>query len=98
MPKRIMIAGAIAHHPLGGAGNAWAFLQFVLGFRRLGFETYYVEHIEPKRCIDTDWKPAPFASFASPFLGAFARCARLRNVNSSTGSSWCACFGTRECE
>lgn len=65
MPKRIMIAGAIAHHPLGGAGNAWAFLQYVLGFRRLGFETYYVEHIDPKSCIDTDWKPAPFAGSAN---------------------------------
>ncbi|MFI5363994.1 MAG: hypothetical protein ACHQ4J_00070 [Candidatus Binatia bacterium] len=65
MPKRIMIAGAIAHHPLGGAGNAWAFLQYVLGFRRLGLEIYYVEHIEPKRCIDTDWKPAPFAGSAN---------------------------------
>lgn len=51
MAKRIMIAGALAHHPLGGAGYAWAFLQYVLGFRRLGFETYYVEHIEAKRSL-----------------------------------------------
>ena len=60
-----MIAGALAHHPLGGAGNAWAFLQYVLGFRRLGFETYYVEHIEPKSCIDAQWKPARFADSAN---------------------------------
>jgi hypothetical protein len=57
MATRIMIAGAIASHPLGGAGNAWAFLQYVLGFRALGFETYYVEHIEAAR-HDDDWKPA----------------------------------------
>ncbi len=63
--KRIMIAGAIAHHPLGGAGNAWIFLQYVLGFRRLGFETYYVEHIEEQHCIDDDWKPAPFTTSAN---------------------------------
>jgi len=65
MGQRIMIAGALAHHPLGGAGNAWAFLQYVLGFRRLGFETYYVEHIEADHCIDHDWNPAPFATSAN---------------------------------
>ena len=65
MPKHVMIGGALAHHPLGGAGNAWAFLQYVLGFRRLGFETYYVEHIESKSCIDDDWHAAPFAASAN---------------------------------
>ena len=65
MPKRVMIAGALAHHPLGGAGNAWAFLQYVLGFRQLGFDTYYVEHIDAKSCIDATWQPAPFADSAN---------------------------------
>src|SRR5262245_12433386 len=65
MPTRVMVAGAIAAHPLGGAGNTWAFLQYVLGFRRLGFETYYVEHIEAERCIDDDWARAPFAGSAN---------------------------------
>lgn len=65
MAKRVIVAGAIAHHPLGGAGNTWAFLQYVLGFRRLGFETYYVEHIETKRCIDDDWNPTPFYDSAN---------------------------------
>jgi hypothetical protein len=60
-----MIAGAIAHHPLGGAGNAWAFLQYVLGFRRLGVETSYVEHIESHRCIDDDWHAADFGRSAN---------------------------------
>jgi len=65
MPQRIMVAGAIAAHPLGGAGNAWAFLQYVLGFRRLGFDTYYVEHIDPQKCIDDDWRPAAFNASAN---------------------------------
>jgi hypothetical protein len=65
MPKRVMIAGAIAQHPLGGAGNTWAFLQYVLGFRRLGFDTYYVEHVEGRRCIDDDWARAPFRASAN---------------------------------
>jgi hypothetical protein len=65
MPRRVIVAGAIAHHPLGGAGNTWAFLQYVLGFRRLGFETYYVEHIDAERCIDDEWVRAPFATSAN---------------------------------
>jgi hypothetical protein len=60
-----MVAGAIAHHPLGGAGNAWAFLQYVLGFRQLGFDTYYVEHIESTHTIDDAWQPASFATSAN---------------------------------
>ena len=65
MPSRVMIAGAIAHHPLGGAGNTWAFLQYVLGFRRLGFETYYVEHVAGGECFDDAWGAAAFADSAN---------------------------------
>ncbi len=65
MARRIMVAGALAHHPLGGAGTAWIFLQYVLGFRALGFDTYYVEHLDPARCIDADWNPAAFADSAN---------------------------------
>src|SRR5215470_1833105 len=65
MPMRVMVAGAIAQHPLGVSGNTWAFLQYVLGFRRLGFDTYYVEHIDTERCIDVEWTRAPFATSAN---------------------------------
>ena len=62
MGRRVMVGGAIAHHPLGGAGTTWLFLQYILGLRRLGIETYYVEHIDAANCIDADWKPASFAA------------------------------------
>ena len=65
MAKRVMVAGAIAHHPLGGAGNTWAFLQYVLGLRALGFETYYVEHLSRSDCIDDDWTAAAFPESAN---------------------------------
>jgi hypothetical protein len=45
MAGRIMVSGAIASHPLCGGGNSWAFLQYVLGLRRLGFDTYYIEQL-----------------------------------------------------
>jgi hypothetical protein len=65
MTRRIMIAGAIARHPLGGGGNTWAFLQYVLGFQRLGFDTYYVEHLGAEDCVDNDWRPTSFAASAN---------------------------------
>ncbi len=65
MALRVMVAGAIAAHPLGGGGNTWAFLQYVLGFRRLGCDTYYVEHVDAAHCIDDDWQRVPFALSAN---------------------------------
>src|SRR5512143_3823367 len=62
---RVMIGGALAAHPLGGGGNVSLFLQYVLGFLRLGWDTYYVEEIEASRCIDDDWKPCAFATSAN---------------------------------
>ncbi|GIW45550.1 MAG: hypothetical protein KatS3mg077_2832 [Candidatus Binatia bacterium] len=57
---RILVAGAIAAHPIGGGGNTWAFLQYVLGLQRLGFEVFYFEELAPERCFDETWNPAPF--------------------------------------
>lgn len=65
MAKRILISGAISRLPQGGAGNTWAFLQYIMGFRRLGFETYYVEFLNAKECTDDDLAPAVFTASAS---------------------------------
>jgi len=65
MPPRVMVAGALAAHPLGGGGNAWAFLQYVLGFRALGCPTVYVEHLDASQCIDDDWQRVPFRESAN---------------------------------
>ncbi len=65
MAKRIIVAGSIESHPLAGAGNTWAFLQYVLGFRRLGFETYYVEQLNPLDCIDDNENRASFSASAN---------------------------------
>jgi hypothetical protein len=65
MPARIFVAGAITAHPFGSAGLTWAFLQWVLGFRRLGYETYYVEQIDSSQCVDDEGKPVSFAVSAN---------------------------------
>ena len=60
MAKRVLFSGSIAGHPVGYGGNTWAFLQWVLGFRRLGFEVYYVEESRAKQYADEEAKPVPF--------------------------------------
>ena len=41
---RLVVAGALAQRPRA-AGHAWVFLQYLLGFRRLGFETLFVDRM-----------------------------------------------------
>jgi hypothetical protein len=65
MAKRIMIAGKMGGPVLGYGGNTWAFLQYLLGFRRLGFETYYVEHRSASECVDEAGRPAAFSASAN---------------------------------
>jgi hypothetical protein len=61
MPPRILVAGTIAGQPRGHAGLSWVFLQYVLGFRRLGCETYFFEEIPREVCVDDAGRPAAFA-------------------------------------
>jgi hypothetical protein len=65
MAKRILFSGSIAGHPAGYGGNTWAFLQWILGFRRLGFDVYYVEERRPQEYIGEDLKPVPFMESAN---------------------------------
>lgn len=41
---RIVIAGAVAQKP-GAAGHAWQFLQYLLGFRRLGYDVLLLDSL-----------------------------------------------------
>jgi hypothetical protein len=52
MPRRVVIAVGIASYPLHAAGNTWAFLQWVLGFRQAGWDVWMVEEIDSGQCID----------------------------------------------
>jgi hypothetical protein len=42
---RIAIGGAVAQKP-GNAGHTWQFLQYLLGFRRLGYDVLLVDSLE----------------------------------------------------
>ncbi len=65
MANRVLISGSLAGLPVGYGGNTWAFLQYVLGFRRLGLTTYYVEELAPGSSIDTEGKRTSFLASAN---------------------------------
>ncbi len=65
MALRIVVAGALAHTPIRAGGYVWAFLQYVLGFRRLGCEVLYVEHLDAKDCVDPTWQRVSFDQSAN---------------------------------
>jgi hypothetical protein len=59
MRETIIVAGSLAQKPWRG-GHAWVFLQYLLGFRRLGFDVHFVDRLEPGMCVDAGGAPAPF--------------------------------------
>ena len=49
--KTVVLAGSLAQRP-GHGGHAWVFLQYLLGFRRLGWEVLFLDRLEPEMCTD----------------------------------------------
>ena len=54
MAKSILISGRIAASPMGYGGNSWAFLQYILGFRRLGFDVTVFASVHLSSQADAD--------------------------------------------
>ena len=61
MRETIIVAGALAQRPNIG-GHTWVFLQYLLGFRRLGWDVLFVDRLEPEMCVDADGEPAGLRS------------------------------------
>ncbi len=53
----IVIAGSLAQKPRYG-GHTWQFLQYLLGFKRLGWEVLFLDQLEPEMCVDADGGPS----------------------------------------
>jgi hypothetical protein len=47
----IVVAGSLAQKP-GFGGHAWVFLQYLLGFRRLGWEVLFLDVLGPPAWVD----------------------------------------------
>jgi hypothetical protein len=54
---RIVLAGSVAQRP-GNGGHTWVFLQYLLGLRRLGWEVFFLDRLEPEMCVDAQGRPA----------------------------------------
>jgi hypothetical protein len=59
MSKSIVIAGALAQKPRQG-GHTWVFLQYLLGFRRLGWDVLFLDRLDPGMCVDEAGRPCAF--------------------------------------
>jgi len=65
MGETVVVAGSLAQRPgsrPGGGGHTWVFLQYLLGFRRLGWDVLFVDRLEPEMCVDRNGNPAPLES------------------------------------
>jgi hypothetical protein len=51
-----VVAGSVAQRPWNG-GHTWVFLQYLLGFRELGFEVLLLDRLEPDMCFDSANRP-----------------------------------------
>ncbi len=56
MTGTIAIAGSLAQRPHHG-GHTWVFLQYLLGFRRLGWDVLFIDRLEPEMCLDESGRP-----------------------------------------
>lgn len=59
-----IVAGALANKPFNG-GEAWVRLSWVLGLRRMGFDTYFAEELASSSCVDESGRAVEFASCAN---------------------------------
>ncbi len=56
MRDTIVVAGSLAQRP-GVGGHTWVFLQYLLGFRRLGWDVLLLDRLEPEMCVDAAGHP-----------------------------------------
>ena len=59
MAETIIVAGSLAQRP-GNGGHATVFLQYLLGFRSLGYDVLFLDRLEPGMCVDGSGQPAEF--------------------------------------
>jgi hypothetical protein len=55
-PGSIVVAGSMAQRP-GQGGHTWVFLQYLLGFRRLGWDVLFLDRLDPDMCRDVAGEP-----------------------------------------
>ena len=59
MNRRITVAASLAQKPLQG-GHTWVLLQYLLGFRQLGWDVLFLDALEPGMCFKQNGKRCSF--------------------------------------
>jgi len=54
----IVFAGSLAQRPHVG-GHTWVFLQYLLGFKKLGWDVLFLDRLEPEMCVDANGAACP---------------------------------------
>jgi hypothetical protein len=57
-PEIAVIAGAISQMR-GHGGLTWVLLQYLLGFKQLGWDVLFLDRLEPEMCVDAAGRPCP---------------------------------------
>jgi hypothetical protein len=57
-PKSVVVAGALAQKP-GRGGHTWVLLQYLLGFRKLGWDVVFIDSLDAGVCVDAAGMAAP---------------------------------------
>src|SRR5215213_9618885 len=52
----LIVCGSLAQRP-GYGGHAWVFLQYLLGFQRLGWEVLFLDWLDQNMCADVSGRP-----------------------------------------
>ena len=58
MQQSVVVAGALAQRPYRG-GHAWVFLQYLLGFRSLGWDVLFIDVLTHETSTDQHGGPTP---------------------------------------
>jgi hypothetical protein len=59
----VVVGGSLAQRP-GYGGHAWALLNFLLGFRQLGYDVLFLDRLEPEMAVDAAGAPSAEAEQA----------------------------------
>jgi len=85
MAESIIVCASLAQRP-GKGGHTWVFLQYLLGFKRLGWDVLFLDQLEPEMCLDTMGHSCPLEE--STALGYFQNVMQRFGLRESFGLAY----------
>jgi hypothetical protein len=87
MRETVVVAGSVAQRP-GRGGHAWVLLQYLLGFRRLGYEVLFLDRLSREMLsAGAEWPPSREVEWLRSTMAAH-----------DLGSDWCLLLDDYELE